>query len=92
MSSLVKLETASARFPYLTSLELSQLQFHTSLLLSLKIPGLNQLKTFVVDYDRINYRYSELVTDTGNKHVREWYLFSSYRLINVITIGQICGM
>ena len=42
--------------PYLTSLELSQLQFHTSLLLSLKILGQNQLTTFVVDYDKINYR------------------------------------
>ena len=39
-------------------LEQSQLQFHTSLLLLEKIFGKNQLKTFVVDYDKINYRHS----------------------------------
>ena len=39
-------------------LEQSQLQFHTLLLLLEKILGKNQLKTFVVDYDKINYRQS----------------------------------
>ena len=38
-------------------LEQSQLQFHTSLLRLEKIIGKNQLKTFVVDYDKINYRH-----------------------------------
>ena len=40
------------------ALEQSQLLFHTLLLLFQKSIGRNQLTTFVVDYDIINYRYS----------------------------------
>ena len=50
------MKVSEARKP--KALEQSQLLFHTLLLLFQKSIGRNQLTTFVVDYDIINYRYS----------------------------------